>query len=114
MHLPPRGSPWSDWQPFRKGGGRRSSAPQCPPGPVSSEGGGDKTRCLRGEFWCLPRVEVLVAGLELAGVQADRPLPLAGSKSQACLPLGPKERGEGGERGLVFRAEEMHPRTGKG
>lgn len=72
------------------------------------------SRCLRGEFWCLPRVEVLVAGLELAGGQADRPLPLAGSKSQACLPLGPKERGEGGERGLVFRAEEIHPRTGKG
>lgn len=81
---------------------------------LSSDGGGDKTRCLRGEFWCLPRVEMLVAGPELAGGQADRPLPLAGSKSQACLPLGPKEQGEGVERGLVFRAEEIHQRTGKG
>ena len=85
--------------------------PSRPPSLQREEG---TSRCLRGEFWCLPRVEVLVAGLELAGGQADRPLPLAGSKSQACLPLGPKERGEGGERGLVFRAEEIHPRTGKG
>lgn len=34
---------------------------------------------------------------ELAGGQADRPLPLVGSKSQACLPLGPTEQGGEGE-----------------
>lgn len=81
---------------------------------LSSDGGGNKTGSLRREFSCLPRVGMLVAGPELAGGQADRPLPLAGSKSQACLPLGPTEQGEGVERGLVFRAEETHQRTGKG
>lgn len=42
----------------------------------------------------MPKAEMLVAGPKLAGGQADRPLPLVGSKSQACLPLGPTEQGE--------------------
>ena len=104
MNLPPRGLlPAATVQttpppppPGRRGRKSRTLQWGLQAPNLSSDGGGEKTGCLRGEFPCLPRVEMLVAGPELAGGQADRPLPLVGSKSQACLPLGPTEQGERG------------------
>ena len=48
MHLPPRGSPRSNRQPFRKEGEGRAALPSALQAPVSSEGGGDKPVSARG------------------------------------------------------------------
>lgn len=46
---------------------------------------------------------------------ADRPLPLVSSKSQACLPVGPTEQGEGGgwESSLQGRGDTSKDREGE-
>lgn len=49
---------------------------------------------------------------ELAGGQADRPLPLVGSKSQTCLPLGTEQGGGKWRPSLQHRGDTSKDREG--